>query len=350
MQRQQSQPSKPHPARSRSTVPRPAHPQKRRTILFLDGNRAEHYAHRNYLSQAWLRRCLQHLYGNHKKALARAGIVGEDLKRFKTCFYKLAFATNMDDFNKILNEFASTLEKTKRNVFIERINSVEIDHWSYANLPDDVCTWGRSTSQGAESVMNRLVDARKLPPAVIFLAVHRMVIKDFKERRDFVRKTDKNGATTAAQLRANDILPQYGASLKVFEFDQKEMTGKVEEVGSALTRIVSLNNRKCTCREWEMKGIPCCHAQAIIQFHKISLGKHIAHISSNLTISADEIIDEEYTYKAQRAIYNIDAPTVEWTTNWREDITLELPSFKKQKAKQKPIPGDAAAAKSNDFL
>jgi hypothetical protein len=32
---------------------------------------------------------LQHLYGNHKKALARAGIVGEDLRDSRLAFTNL---------------------------------------------------------------------------------------------------------------------------------------------------------------------------------------------------------------------------------------------------------------------
>ncbi|XP_057248313.1 uncharacterized protein LOC130590266 [Beta vulgaris subsp. vulgaris] len=78
--------------------------------------------------------------------------------------------------------------------------------------------------------------------------------------------------------------------------------------------IVDLHSRTCTCRKWDLLGVPCCHAVACLFFlHK----------------DAEDYVDEAYRREAYLTAYGGSIPPCEGERFWpRVECDLDPPKIK----------------------
>lgn len=78
--------------------------------------------------------------------------------------------------------------------------------------------------------------------------------------------------------------------------------------------MINLKERTCTCRKWDLCGIPCCHAIACIFF---------------MRMEAEPFVDECYSRDAYLRAYNGSIPPCEGERHWpRIDTPLQPPPIK----------------------
>ncbi|XP_048490075.1 uncharacterized protein LOC104886319 [Beta vulgaris subsp. vulgaris] len=78
--------------------------------------------------------------------------------------------------------------------------------------------------------------------------------------------------------------------------------------------VVDLNARTCTCRKWEMKGVPCCHAITFIYFQNKE---------------AEDFVDHVYRKDVYLAAYAGSIPPLEGDRHWpRVPCELQPPPIK----------------------
>ncbi|XP_021750658.1 uncharacterized protein LOC110716347 [Chenopodium quinoa] len=80
------------------------------------------------------------------------------------------------------------------------------------------------------------------------------------------------------------------------------------------TMSVDLEKRTCTCRKWDMCGIPCCHAVAAIFFcHK----------------KAEDYVDECYKKEMYLKAYENSIPPIEGERHWpQSELSMDPPPIK----------------------
>ncbi|KAL2929308.1 Sulfate adenylyltransferase subunit 1, partial [Bienertia sinuspersici] len=77
---------------------------------------------------------------------------------------------------------------------------------------------------------------------------------------------------------------------------------------------VNLSERSCTCRKWDMTGVPCCHGVACIFF---------SHLQPK------DFVDPFYTKEVYLKAYSGSIPPLEGERHWpRVDMPLDTPSIK----------------------
>ncbi len=57
-----------------------------------------------------------------------------------------------------------------------------------------------------------------------------------------------------------------------FECDKNLLEGRVREVASGKIYCVNLVRRECSCVDWHLNGVPCRHAERLIDHFELKQG------------------------------------------------------------------------------
>jgi hypothetical protein len=169
-----------------------------RVVIFVDGNIALN-DQTNYSKNVILRRCLRHLEGNHLKHFRENGFSKDEVRMCKNAFWRMARSFTSENFEKHFKTVFDLLSVQKKAIWSDRIRGVDVSSWSYSGLSETECTWGRETTQIAESFNSSILPLRYLPFSVLIWALHKRTIDIFIERANQARKlTFSDSAPTAA--------------------------------------------------------------------------------------------------------------------------------------------------------
>ncbi|KAK4389499.1 hypothetical protein Sango_2286900 [Sesamum angolense] len=185
--------------------------------------------------------CVMHLYNNFKVAHKGLGL--------KMMLWKAAKATRVVDFEKIMNEL--------------REKDLEAFKW-LAKRP--AAQWSRSyfgcnakcdilLNNMCESFNATIVEARSRPIVDMLQTIRMMLMKRVYVKRDQIKK-HKGKLTTNIQKLIEEL------KKKSMEYIA-HWNGKDQfEVESCYgdKHNLHLGEKTCSCRKWQLTGIPCAHA------------------------------------------------------------------------------------------
>ena len=106
----------------------------------------------------------------------------------------------------------------------------------------------------SESFNQYIKEAREEPNLSMFEAISRLIMCRYQEKREFISKVKGKICP-----RIHDKVEEIKARAMEYEAVQAGQ-GIWEITGYAGHKIVNLNARTCTCREWDITGVPCVHA------------------------------------------------------------------------------------------
>ncbi|KAG8373238.1 hypothetical protein BUALT_Bualt11G0002900 [Buddleja alternifolia] len=198
--------------------------------------------------------CIRHLHGNMK----RAGFRG---LAHKLALWNAAKASTMSDFELRMQELGQLDAKT-----LEWLNDTPPTQWSRSHF----CTFPKCDmllNNVCETLNSNILDARKKPILTMLEWIRQYLMTRLQENRDKARRMWQGRLRLCPRIRkivdrhmdrTSDCIPIKSDDLHyaVECYDLQRFT-------------IDLQNHNCSCRKWELTGIPCPHAMSAICRQKL---------------------------------------------------------------------------------
>ncbi|GKA99822.1 mutator type transposase [Tanacetum coccineum] len=189
--------------------------------------------------------CLKHIYDNMK--LSWRG------KFYKEMLWKCATASTIQKFDKRMEEM-----KNHNLEAYEWLRKIPPQHWARSHFT------GRAKSNillnNLCEVLNRqLLDGRDKPIITCLEYIREYLMKRIVNVQKVQDKCD--GPLTPSTAKIFKLIVRAAAKLKV-EWNGSDLYQVTCPWGDQF--VVNLSERVCSCRKWELSGIPCTHAVASI--------------------------------------------------------------------------------------
>ncbi|KAG9440663.1 hypothetical protein H6P81_020828 [Aristolochia fimbriata] len=140
------------------------------------------------------------------------------------------------------------------------IQQISPARWAVAYF--EGCRYGHLSSNIEE--FNRwILEARELPIIQVIERIHSKLMAEFSERREKSMLWNTVLAPSA-EKRMSEAM-SCASGYQVLRSDEFEF----EVISPERSNIVNIGNRSCSCRDWQVYGLPCSHAVAAL----ISCGK-----------------------------------------------------------------------------
>ncbi|KAL5572511.1 hypothetical protein UlMin_022108 [Ulmus minor] len=204
---------------------------KQKGLVQAIGNLFEHAEHRH---------CVRHFYANFKRNYTR------DLMRVK--LWQAAKSSTVEDFNESLEEIRELNEGAFEWLKEKPATSWSRSHFKTGSKCDTLINNLCESFNGERSIL----EARGLP---IYSMLERIRLKltiRWKNRKLYVQKCVGILGDKVSYLLEENMVK-----------DIADWCGKGEyqiSISSQAMAVVDLDKRTCTCRKFDLAGIPCSHA------------------------------------------------------------------------------------------
>ncbi|XP_071714879.1 uncharacterized protein [Rutidosis leptorrhynchoides] len=190
--------------------------------------------------------CARHLLGNLKS-------VSKRVKSYEWHYWKMCKAYRKSDFDHHYAILARRIPDSART-----LTTVGLNRWSRHHA--DRVRYAYLTSNSAESMNALSVHARKLPITMLLEFFRASVQEWFWEHRNTA-----DGLTTP-------VTPY--AERKLGKRNRKSISWTVKPISQVKFEVldmkkggkVNLQDKTCTCKQWQFFGIPCGHVMAIARY------------------------------------------------------------------------------------
>ncbi|KAL2900116.1 EF-hand calcium-binding domain-containing protein 5, partial [Bienertia sinuspersici] len=240
------------------------------------------------------RHCARHIFANWHKAHK-----GDEMK---LNFWKIAQSYNLADMNDAYDELEKADEAAALSLRYITPNVFRRAYMSTSCKADVI------TSNLAETFNGYIIHARNKHLVDMMKDIRGQLMQ-----RLVVKRKEMQQHTVLLCPRIQERLEKEkheAAKCKVIP-----SSDTLFEVGYYLdTLTMDLDARKCTCRKWDLSGIPCCHVIACIFF---CYG------------NAEDYVDESYTREMYLKTYSRTIPPLEGERHWpRVNMPLDPPPIK----------------------
>lgn len=113
-------------------------------------------------------------------------------------------------------------------------------------------------SSNIEEFNQWILEARELPIVQVIERIHSKLISEFEERRA-ESSTWTSMLAPTAEKRLLEAM-EHSSTYQVLRSDEVEF----EVLSAERSHIVNIGTRSCSCRDWQLFGIPCSHAVAAL--------------------------------------------------------------------------------------
>ncbi|XP_004305302.1 PREDICTED: uncharacterized protein LOC101297363 [Fragaria vesca subsp. vesca] len=168
-----------------------------------------------------------------------------------------------------------------------------------------------------ESFNAVIVDARKKPPVTMFEEIRWKLMKRIQMRRQIMDKYEYNICPKPRDTLDKNKIRAVDCTLTFNGGDRFEV-----ETIQGTKNVVDLRLRTCSCRRWDLTGIPCKHAVSAIYWKRESPEDYVA---------------ECYSKKTYMAIYSNFIYPINSTDMWSrcEGPTILPPSYSRMPGRPK---------------
>ncbi|KAI3509487.1 hypothetical protein L1887_24793 [Cichorium endivia] len=192
------------------------------------------------------RQCARHIYANFRKTYT--GL------EFKRLFWAAAMSCVEGDFNRHMNE----IKKISPTAF-EYLKSKEPKTWCRAYFRTGFSC--EAVENGISECFNAIIlDARKKPLITMLEEIRIYIMDRIAHMSENCSKWNSN--VCPAALKKMNLFGKYMRFWLIVHSQ-----GSVFEARrSSESYMVDLERMSCTCRLWDLSGIPCVHATAAINY------------------------------------------------------------------------------------
>lgn len=178
--------------------------------------------------------------------------IGKEFKnsRLVHLLWKAAYATTIIAFKERMSEIEEISPEAAKWV-----QQFPPSHWALVYFEGN--RYGHLSSN-LEEFAKWILEARELPIIQVIERIHSKLMVEFEERR--ARSSSWfSFLTPSAEKRIVEAIT-IASSYQVLRSDEVEF----EVLSAERSYIVNIGTRCCSCREWQLYGIPCSHAVAAI--------------------------------------------------------------------------------------
>nr|XP_017221405.1 PREDICTED: uncharacterized protein LOC108198146 [Daucus carota subsp. sativus] len=189
--------------------------------------------------------CTRHLVSNLSKVYPSTLV--------SNCFWNAATATYPRAFKHAMKELERASKGAAKNM-----KGLDSATWSKAYFSTHSMT--DSTDNNMSECFNSwILKTRYMPIIDMLVEIHDMLMIRLHQKRDWMANRDCIIVPKAKQML--DLAVKDSVGYKAL-WDEKE-SYTVKGKGSSV--CVSLKNRTCSCRIWDLTGVPCSHVVTAIQ-------------------------------------------------------------------------------------
>ncbi|KAF7835650.1 Glycoside hydrolase, family 47 [Senna tora] len=201
------------------------------------------------------RYCMKHMYANFKQKYKE--------KALRDAMWLCAFATTPRKFQEKMEE----LKKISKEAYDDLIE-VNPSHWSISHFSARA-KCDMLTNNNSESFNSYIKDARDKPIISLFECLRLKLMKSFHVKLTGMQKFGgpfcPNALEKLEKIK-NDSKNCFALPSSTFLYEVACFDGN---------HVVDLNIKECSCRLWNITGIPCKHAVAAIQMNREQPEKYI---------------------------------------------------------------------------
>uniref|UniRef100_A0A0D3BT92 SWIM-type domain-containing protein n=1 Tax=Brassica oleracea var. oleracea TaxID=109376 RepID=A0A0D3BT92_BRAOL len=191
------------------------------------------------------RMCARHIYGNLKK-------VHPNRADMKGLFWKVAKSYNTAQYNKRVDHVKAYDMDVYNSMMMKNPKNCSLAYFSSTSSCDDV-------SNNISESFNHAIDPARYMPFVemletirrkAMLRIEARKLISMKHKGKFSIKAVERVELEQTKIRLCNI---YHCGHEIFEVKEKNFSYKVKML-----------EHSCTCRKWDMSGLPCRHALKVI--------------------------------------------------------------------------------------
>ncbi|KAI4299216.1 hypothetical protein L6164_032696 [Bauhinia variegata] len=211
-------------------------------IVFSDGQKGIMDAVRRKFPNSSHAYCMRHLSES----------IGKEFKnsRLVHLLWKAAYATTTVAFKEKMAEIEEVSPEAAK--WLQQFHP---SNWALVYF--DGTRYGHLSSN-VEEFNKWILEARELPIIQVIDWIHRELQTEFKERRS--RSSSwLSVLAPSAEKRMMEAINR-ASSYQVLRSDEV----KFEVLSAERSDIVNIGSRSCSCRDWQLHGIPCSHAVAAL--------------------------------------------------------------------------------------
>jgi hypothetical protein len=241
------------------------------------------------------RECMRHLVKNFQKRF-RGEVFERNLWSASRCY-------RMTTHERHCNEMKKACPKATT-----RLNDNHKQLWARAKFStESKCDY--VTNNIAETFNSWIREEKSLPVLGLMDKIRQMIMERFCTRMQL-----------ASKLSGYKILPNVMKELhkksRGLCYSIHRSGPNVGEVGGVNKElvpwrfIVDLDKKECTCRGWQLTGLPCVHAMAFIATRRVDL---------------EDFVDDYYSVKKFQAAYASPVPPMPSKDEWQKvDLGFKL--------------------------
>lgn len=261
----------------------------------------------NVYPSRYHRFCVRHMYSNFQKKWKDEHV--------RSLFWSAAKSTTRNKFEMHMDRL-----KDKNYSAWEYLTHIGVERWSRAHFQDHVKCHALSSSI-VECFNSVIKDFRDNPIDILIDNIRIKVMSLMRRKKEKMRR--QNGVICPKILDKLNPLIMESTNWKVTSCGDVsfEVTLRPQRF------VVHLQNRTCTCRFWDLTGVPCVHACATIKSMKARPEDYV-----------DEYFSLEKFFRAyEYEIKSMTSPE-HWTKSGNESILpplLKRPSGRPKKQRHK---------------
>lgn len=257
------------------------------------------------------RHCVRHLHNNMKKLHP-----GESIKnRFWACA-RSCYMRRFENEMEALREYDHNAHKWV-------IDNTNPSHWSRSHFKETT-KCDILLNNLCESFNSVILEAREKPILGMLENIRVYLMERLRTKREWMKKRADN-ICPKIQIKLEKAKAECAANIARQSDDKRfEVTHIYGE-----TYVVDLDRCSCTCRRWQLTGLPCCHAIACISFTEATPEQYVHKCYSR----------DAYLAAYEPAIAPISGPNA-WKASAKELVLppkkIRLPGRPKKARRREP--------------
>lgn len=203
------------------------------------------------------RNCTRHIYANLR--------VKHGSEAVRNAFYHASMATYPEAFKTAMKD----LEKASKRAY-EKMQEFDPKVWSKAYFETHAKT--DSTENNISECFNSwILKTRYMPLIDMLTEIHDMIMERLHQKRDSMSAVDYIILPRAKKILEGNV--KASAECTVKWDGNKNFQVKWRGIGFC----VNLQEQTCSCRVWELTGLPCAHAICAIQRMRLNPYDYVSH-------------------------------------------------------------------------
>lgn len=250
------------------------------------------------------RMCARHIYGNLKKNFSKS-------PQMKKLFWRIVESFNEPDYKANLKALKEYDNEVYEALMVRRPETCSRAFFRTS------CTCEDALNNNYESYNSTLEKARSMPLVEMLETMRRQAMVRIDLRK--VKSTNHKGKFSEKVGKVIALEKKYRKNCRIYPGS----TGEFEVTEGNISYSVNMKTKTCSCRRWDLTGIPCRHALRVVYDRK--------------NCKTQNLVSDWYLTETWRKQYSDSLKPVRGIKFWKAtgESSLEAPPREKSKGRKK---------------